>query len=125
MFAQPIYNIQKYVKVVLPRLSRMTMVKPLLHLTHHLCTVCYDIRAVPSGNKAFCLVAVKWAMKGSGILKMANVSHRIVDGEQGPHLYRVNDQVLFECDITEEKGGKTKPYKWVQKAVAQKCRKMQ
>jgi len=68
-------------------------------------------KAVPSGNKNFCLAAVNWVLKGSGILKMTNVSHRIVDGEQGPHLYRVNDQVLFECEITEEKGGKTKPYK--------------
>jgi hypothetical protein len=69
------------------------------------------LRPLPSGNKAFCLSAVNWALKGSGVLKMSNVSHRIVDGEQGPYLYRVKDEVFFECDITEEEGGRTKPYK--------------
>lgn len=65
-----------------------------------------------SGNRAFCLSSALWALQQRGVLDVSAPRHRKVStGEEGPELYRVEDEVEFEIDIFEVEGGKRTPYK--------------
>ncbi|KAI8463906.1 MAG: Dolichyl-diphosphooligosaccharide--protein glycosyltransferase subunit WBP1 [Monoraphidium minutum] len=66
-----------------------------------------------SGNRAFALATMLWAMQQRGVLEVGEPRHRTLSGtgpEESPPLYRVNDEAEFEIDIWELEGGQRRPY---------------
>lgn len=63
-----------------------------------------------SGNREVANDFVHWALSQRGVLRLSNVSHRIVGGEVRPERYRINDLVEFSAHIDELVDGQWVPF---------------
>lgn len=69
--------------------------------------------AAAPGNAPFAADVSRWAFSERGVLRASALRHGVVGGEQGPAVYRVNDDVKVELDIVECSQGKCGPYRSV------------
>ncbi len=84
-----------------------------LHPAPLLPTLCR--RLGRAGNAAFADAVSRWAFQERGVLRAANLTHRVLAGAHpgavAPERYRVNDDVEFAVDILECADGACAPFK--------------
>ncbi|KAK9722394.1 oligosaccharyl transferase glycoprotein complex, beta subunit [Basidiobolus ranarum] len=65
---------------------------------------------VKSGNEAFFNELSQWTFQEKGVLKAVNVKHHKVGEEEFPGWYRINDQIVYEIELSEYFNDQWHPY---------------
>ncbi|ORY02320.1 Dolichyl-diphosphooligosaccharide-protein glycosyltransferase 48kDa subunit [Basidiobolus meristosporus CBS 931.73] len=67
-------------------------------------------RYVKSGNEAFFNELSQWTFQEKGVLKAVSVKHHKVEEEEFPGWYRINDNIVYEIELSEYFDNSWHPY---------------
>ncbi|KAH9467171.1 hypothetical protein MJO28_000233 [Puccinia striiformis f. sp. tritici] len=68
-----------------------------------------DGQKTPTGNRKVIDTLTKWVFQESGVLRIVSATHSLVNGEQEPSRYRVNDQIEYKVDVQLLQNGRWGP----------------